>query len=335
MNSQARKAVRRSAYTAGSVVAAAAKQAIKMYKAASAYKARRNPQPKYRRSGAKPLVKKEYIAKGDGIESKFDIRNPPSQAIKVMKKVNAPNTEFRQTSFPVDWAVGRQAVRTTQIFQQADFNNMFSNIPATTLAGNINRRILIDKHSSETTFTNGTNATCYVYVYDIVCKTDIDTADGLITGPDVAWQNGEIQQGNATGYHVIGSDPKKVDMFREHFKILKVEKHFMKPGDTHKHFVNVNMNKIVNEARTVASIRYAGITYFTMLVAHGCPAQDDTAGVPVVSTTAGTINVTQTMRYSYRYSLDNQANHITHLLLPQPTALEVITEDVVAPVTTA
>lgn len=101
----------------------------------------------------------------------------------------------------------------------------------------------------------------------------------------------------------------------------------MKPGDIHKHHININYNKIMNEARINNSNRYAGVSYSTMLVAHGVPAQDDSA-VPVVSTTAGVINITFTQKFQYRYALDNQQNSvaITPLLL-QPATLEIVQED--------
>lgn len=275
----------------------------------------------------KPLVAREKIAKGEGVQTYFTLRNPPTEAVKVMKKTNPSNQVFRQFAFTQNWDVGRQSVRSSQAFAVNDFQQILNQLPPTDIAGNNNRRFLIDDYTSEVTFANGANASCYVHVYDIMCKTDVDTSDLSNATPDVAWQNGELAQGNSTGYHVIGTDPKRVDLFKEHFKILQVSKHFMKPGDIHKHHIKINYNKILNEARVLNSVRYANVTFFTMIVVYGTPASDDSVP-PVCSTTAGMLNVTSTMRYRYRYSLDNQVNNYSITpLLSQPTNLEVVQED--------
>lgn len=278
---------------------------------------------------SKALVTKANVAKGEGVETSFVLRNPPSMAVKTFKKINSINEVFRQASSFQAWDVGRQSVSFTNVFAQSDFNAILSQLPASTVAGNLNRRFLLDSYKGELTFSNGTNASCYVKIYDIMAKVDIDSTDVTagIGDPASAWQTGELQQGNATGYHVIGSYPNKVDTFKQHFKIMSMKQHFMKPGDIHKHHVNINYNKIMNEARIVNSSRYGGITYFTMIVCHGTPAQTDDA-TPIVSTTAGQINWTQTQRFTYRYSLDNQQNsYVLPNLLPQPAVLEVVQDD--------
>lgn len=159
-------------------------------------------------------------------------------------------------------------------------------------------------------------------------KQDMDNDDifAQIASPTDAWNKGEIQQGNADGLTVIGTDPKKVDLFKQHYKILQHTKHFMGPGDVHKHHANVNYNRVINEARIVNSILYGGYTLCTMVVAYGTPANDD-AVPPVVSTTAGSLSMTFTNKYMFRYSLDNQQNSKVIALLPQPTGLEVVQDD--------
>lgn len=281
------------------------------------------------RTTSSSYVGRENVARGSGIESRFVLNRPESLAVKVMKKTNPINEVFKQGSGFQGWDVGRQSVSYSQMFTTYDLSAMLVNMPARDTTLNGNRRFLLDKYTSELTFANGTNATAYVHIYDIMCKTDVDTADltAGIGDPAVAWNNGEIQQGNPTGYHVIGSTPSRVDLFREHFKILNKTSHFLQVGQVHKHKISINYNRIMNEAKILNSIRFGGITIFTMLVCHGTPGQDDSA-VPVVSTTAGQINWTQTQRYSYRYSSDNQANsYVVPALLPQPVALEVVQED--------
>jgi len=316
-------------YTTGSVIAAAAKQAIKMYKAASAYKAKKiNIQPKKKKATKSRLVRVNNVAKGDGIETKFDLTNKPSEAIKVMKKLTAVNTFCRQFGIPIPWDVGRQAVNDASVsFDQFNLQQLYARLPVTDLSGNLNRRMLLDRFNSETTFSNGTNASCYVHVYDVMAKHDIDSVDTSLISPAVAWQSGELQQGNTVGVNLLGTEPKKAELFKQHYKILQHTKHFMKPGDIHKHHVSINFNKFVNEARIANSKSFSGMTIWTMIVCHGTPGQDDTPITPVVSTTAGVINMTQTTNYSYRWTQDKQNSNAVNGTLLQPAALEVVQED--------
>lgn len=275
-------------------------------------------------------VNREPVARGQGIETNFVKYTPPTLAVSNMKKVNPVNNILKQFGGFMEYGPGRQAALTLQTsFTLSDFNNILSNLPARDLSNNANRRFLMDNLKSEITMSNGTNASCYVHVYDIMCKTDIDSNDFAagIGDPATAWLTGEVQQGNASGYNVIGTDPRKVDTFKQHYKVLNVKKHFMKPGDIHKHKISITLNKIMNEARLLNSSRYAGVSFSTMLVVYGCPAQDDSSP-PVVTTTGGVINYTYTSKYQYRFSLDNQQNSIViPSLLPTPASLEVVQED--------
>ena len=310
--------------TAGTVVAAA-KQAIKMYKAASAYKNRKNAAQPKRKRATKSLVKREFIAKGEGVETRFDLTNKPSPAVKIMKKTNAPNHVINNFSGSLAWAVGRQNATQFMYFDNNQMTNVIAQLPASTSVGNLNRRFLIDKFQSEVTFSNGTNASCYVHVYDIMYKNEMDATDTTINTPAVAWNTGEAQQGGA-GIGIIGTDPRKIDTFKTNYKILKLSKHFMKPGDIHKHHCNVNYNRLINETRIVNSTYYGGFSLACMIVAHGTPATND-AVPPVVSTTAGQIALTFSNKYIYRYSLDNQQNTQIIQSFQQPTGLEVVQED--------
>lgn len=276
----------------------------------------------------KRLVGKLPVAKGEGVETTFNLTNPPSPFVKNMKKTNAPNHVIHNYSASLPWTVGRQNAYSFQYFDKNQMTNIISQLPARDLTNNANRRFLADKFQSEITFSNSTNATCYVYIYDIMTKQDMDTADqtsGIIF-PSGAWNAGEVQQGNAQGYAVIGTDPKKIDLFKQHFKILNVVKHFMGPGDVHKHRVNINYNKLMNEARIANSEAYGNFTISTMIVAHGVPANND-ATPEVVSTTAGKLSLTFTNKYVFRYCLDNQQNSAVINLLLQPSGLEVVQDD--------
>lgn len=276
----------------------------------------------------KKLVLPAPVAKGEGKETKFELSYPPSAYVKNMKKTNAPNHVIHNFRFLLNWNAGRQNAANFTYFDRNQFNNILAQLPVSDISGNLNRRFLLDKFQSEVTFSNSTNASCYVHIYDIMVKQDMDNDDVLsgLASPTTSWNSGEIQQGNPDGLSVIGTDPKKIDLFKQHYKILQHTKHFMGPGDVHKHHSNINYNRVINESRVVNSILYGGYTLCTMIVAYGTPANDD-AVPPVVSTTAGALSMTFTNKYIFRYSLDNQQNSKVINLLPTPANLEVVQDD--------
>lgn len=273
-------------------------------------------------------VKMEYVAKGEGIETRFDLSYPPSSAVKVMKKLNPPNNVIFNYGKQLTWSVGRQGVSSWSYFDNYQMGQLINQLPPVDIAGNNNRRFLIDKFQSEITLANATNACCYVHVYDIMCKVDQDQSETTIYTPDAAWGNGEVAQGNSSGYTQIGTDPKKIDLFKQNYRILKHQKHFLGPGDVQKHHININYNKIFNEARrdTSTSNNWGNFTLFTMMVGYGTPAAGDASNT-TVSTTAGVVNTTYTCKYTFRYSVDNQQSSKSINILSQPTDLEVVQDD--------
>lgn len=281
----------------------------------------------------------QKLLSGNGAVSYFNKTVQPKLPIQIMKKLTPVNTWTANYSDRLSWADGRQAVKEFIYYDTQPLSAILAQLPVPGPAGNLTRRFLLQDMYGEFTFSNASNSTCYVYVYDILCKKDLDstsTQDSTVLLPNVAWNNGEIQQGNTLGNSMIGTFPSKVKDFTSFYKILSKKGHFMKAGDVHKHKVSLKLNRLINESLISKSSYYGGLTHYTMICAYGVPCDND-AVPPVVTTSNGALDMVYTTQYRYKWMQDYDTDSVIFGALPTGVAgLEVIEDDGdIVPVTLA
>ena len=165
-------------------------------------------------------------------------------------------------------------------------------------------------------------------VYDLVCRSDTNDT------PNLSWSRGLTQQGDSESASstvlTVGSHPYQSKAFREKWRVEKTTQLTMKPGETHKHYIDVTLNRTVTNTRVNATgseapkYSIAGVTRCVMVVCEGTLASSD-AGLP--TTTATRLGVM--WQRQYRYAANIRANRYTYgtTALPQPTDLKIVQED--------
>jgi len=229
-----------------------------------------------RKKPSKPKMSAVALVTGSGSTSRF---SPPAGRITLSTKTIASASAINDWTFNIPWRLDSSGGVQTQVSllycDQYPMQTLFNRMQVNDISGNNARRLLVRNMYGEITFTNCTNSVLYVNLYDVMCKRDL-TSDSAqqqaVINPHTAWQSGLALIGNSNpGASMVGTYPSKVPYFRDNWKICKVTKHMLSPGEVHKHKVFYKVNKIVPQTRVTKATRYGRLTYATMFNCFGTP----------------------------------------------------------------
>lgn len=243
------------------------------------------------RMPSKTKLKGEVVTTNIGTNSwaKTPIHRYPRNIAQVIKATNSiwysDNVAYRYTG-----TVGSQAVNSPfGIYTSADLTTLksYSNTQLSeTTTGNKVQDIFLVECYAEMMITNQELYPCHLQIFDCVARRDLDSAN--YDTPGNAWYYGlaDAIGTNAIGYP--GGQPFSSQVFTNNFKVLRVTDVNMTQGHIHTHKVKYKTNRLLhgeeiyqitqNDSNN-AGVR--GLTFWTMIVQHGFPLNDNTTKTQV------------------------------------------------------
>lgn len=268
---------------------------------------------------------------GDITFSKFrSINKPKSSMTKKLASVRGKLIRRYVNTFHISGTAGRQRVDSCIYFETSHLAKMLSDVSASLgaleLGGNTptnatNLEPFISKTNHCLTLTSFVNASQTVTLYDVLCKRDTNEHPGL------SWSTGLFLQEDNTSTansFPVGITPYQSKNFREKWKIEKVTKLQLRPGETHKHYVTVNPNKSVSNARIsginseAVETYLAGVTRAVMVVIEGTLGRGTASGT--VTTTAPSLGMMWQRSYAFHHNTRNVIRQF-----PIPAAEDLVT----------
>lgn len=206
---------------------------------------------------------------------------------------------------------GKQVVDDThKLYDFAALNPQFQNVPNFVnylSAGNHTFKLVTRGCRSKMMITNQHQSPVKVQIYDLICRKDCDNISDY---PTLAMDTGIKEQSiNTMDKTTLGIQPMRSQQFNVFWKIAKVKTAFIDPGAVHLHYVTARVNKAIPYSYMAKSSDsyYRGITYATLIVAHGLPINDlDTK--TQVSTAAVALDIVVTTTYMYTYTVPDNKN---------------------------
>lgn len=246
---------------------------------------------------------------GDITFSKFSAKGKPGNAL-TKKLASARGKLHRRhiNSYHLTGVAGRQFAFSVQYFEAHHLKQMVQDVYSTLASQELggvnpttgNLEPFLSKSHQCLTLTSFTNSSQTLTIYDLLCKRDTDEH------PTLAWKNGLIQQDDTTADMTnipVGVTPYQSKNFREKWKVEKVTQLQLRPGETHKHYIDVNPNRAISNARVnptnseVAKTYLSGITRAVMIVAEGSLGRGAASGS--VTTTAASVGAMWQRNYNF------------------------------------
>ena len=237
-----------------------------------------------------------------GTYSTFYSKGQLKKWLVPLKKTGAPNFSYTNASGRIIAAVGTQSpVLTSTIFAASDMAPL---IYSSTTIGKT-QRVLLESCTSSTLYRNQANNDCFMTLYDIVARRDMNASDSNDI-PTNAWFTGLTDTGitPSTMFYAPGSTPFTCPKFCQFYKVVKVTHVILPAGGCHDHRVNISPNRLVNNEIWQDSQNCRGLTYFTMAVCYGAPDNDATVKTNV-SIGSSAVDFVQTKQYRYTYLQDS------------------------------
>lgn len=289
----------------------------------------------------------QQIVSGQGVIThwnKFTKYGKFSQ--KVLNRISGLNSFEYNGASRLQGPSGSQCATSFLQLDQAPVQIMYNQLPS----GNQSNRLYIQDVFFEYSVANATNALTNLDIYDLNFKREMDVTDGASTIPDGAWNTGELNQGNSLGLTMLGSYPTRIDNFKQFYQVAKKESHILSPGDVHRHKIHIQVRRFLTGNRINSSVRYAGLTTASMLVASGNPvdnvgtttgkfdASDSLVNTVVdasfnvlsnvqvgnISSSPVALNITWRARYNYRWISDTDNDLVISNGMPIVASPEVM-----------
>lgn len=152
---------------------------------------------------------------------------------------------------------------------------------------------------------NQDNGNVEIVLYDVVCKNDTDY-DALYT-----WYQGLNNQANVTTYTgstlPVGSVPQLSSYFNTHWKVKQKTRIVLGQGQSHVHQITLKPNRLFKAEEIEDGNDYiSGLSYITLVVANGLPANDSTT-LTQVSTGSVNVDIVYTKQMKFTYCVNNQS----------------------------
>lgn len=222
-----------------------------------------------------------------------------------------PQKIVSTTPFQLKSAVGKQNILSTSA--------LLSSGLATTFTGNGITKVLYKKGTMDITMNNIFLSNCYIMIYDVVARKDVDQA--AIFKPDLAWIQGDTDQSASTAYTILGSTPFQSEAFNQFYRVEQITNIVLAAGGTHVHKVKIQPERVISSAYSkYAQYDLKDISYHCMIEIHGSPANDSTTQTQV-SVGQGGLNIIVDQEETLK-QLQNATPTIT-LFNSLPTAFTV------------
>jgi len=213
-----------------------------------------------------------------------------------------------------------QILTTAGLMSYSEIGPLFNGATITGFAGitaTTNGKVILKSVTAEVTFTNVTNTTARLKIYDIMPRRDFSNA--TITGPGQAWQTGQTDEGSGSGasYLIPGSDPTSSKTFVEMFIIKNREDILLPPGGTHLHKISLAPNYAIDYALAHYGTWWKDLSYTCLAVAHGQASDAVTGGgAGTVSLGVAKVNWVLTKQYKTSWIADNTTSATVTNSLP-------------------
>ena len=184
---------------------------------------------------------------------------------ELYKKVVGKTTQFSNIGSFVSTGAGKQGIMSYNNFSKANLVTMKSTVIGADL-GDANFFLEYVKHT--VTIRNQSNNTALVSVYQISTRRNTQL---ILDTPIEAWTKGYSDMGVPTQLDTPGNTPYLSPEFRRYFKVEKVTKVSLTPGQQHRTESFHKMNKLIKTTSfdNESGQALPGISSFIMYVWHG------------------------------------------------------------------
>lgn len=223
----------------------------------------------------------------------------------VRRNAAQPTYLVQNTPTQFNALCGEQGIFWLGLQNRSQLQQYFAQIPSSTPTNNKTRAIFVDYTIATSHYTNASNASCTIDLYDVVVKQDND-----IASPLQAWSDGitmELVTPGTGSINSLGILPNMSEQFKEFFKIVNVTHVNLAAGATHCHNISLKPRKVCKEQRVQENVNMTGWTYFTLVVVRGVPVSDKTGQDPAVrevSSAPIAIDVVYTISSKFRWIAD-------------------------------
>ena len=218
---------------------------------------------------------------------------------------------------------GQQFVKTLDTAIFSDLNTMANAIPTVAGTATLTKSALLHDIKSEVTFSNMSEATAYLDLYEVVPRSILPAS---ACAPDVLFENGIVDEGVALGKEVLGVKPTSSTAFTSFHKILKHYRIELAQGQSHVHKQTFNLGfkwnyQLVNVLGS--SYVHPRCTRYLMCIVQGSPCNDATL-TGNVSTTPVALDVVRRYRYSWYYNTPATTNMLYTNAMPTVTSGRIL-----------
>lgn len=270
---------------------------------------KRKAAPASRAPAGKRVKKDSGIQKGTvvndgagGQYSSFFLKKKNYLEDSVSKEL-APVRSVLNNAVQVKSAMGLQAVSCPLIlYNVTDVTTLNADIGdgAATNARLCLQKVVADVHISNIYLSN-----VQVDIYDCIARKDLST--GVVANPLLAWSQGDTDEGAASEYTKIGATPFQTELFNTYWRVAKTTRVTLGAGQLHRHHVAMDVFRAMNYSYyNNAGYGFADLTYSTLLVIRGSPANDTTTQTQVSIGECG-VNIVYAKEYLTKMLYLNQA----------------------------
>lgn len=171
----------------------------------------------------------------------------------------------------------------------------------------------LDSAHGSATLTNIYLSNVTVDIYDVVARKDV-SATALST-IQATWATGDVDEALTNGYKKVGSTPFQAEAVNTYWKVLKKTQVVLGAGQMHKHHVQISPHQLVRGSYLYYTQKaYRDLTYNTLFVIHGQPANDTVTQTQVTLGSAG-INYIFEKEYKFKIMQGNTESILDHSAL--------------------
>lgn len=212
----------------------------------------------------------------------------------MLRKGQAPMFYTVNAGARISGAVGQQIYSQPQsLFLKSDLTTLMGKLPAS----NSTNLLILRGAWSKGMITNMHQGPVKLIYYDCIARRDGDDNAQSAFNTGLSDQSGTTVDGTT-----LGVTPYKSQYFNQFWRIAKVTTVILDPGATHIHYVKARVNRVIrNEYLGQTPALYLrGLTYYTLVVAHGVPANDATT-TTTISTGVVALDAVTVAGYDFTY----------------------------------
>lgn len=242
--------------------------------------------------------KARKVDKHTSVSSYRVVNRLPFSARGALKQVGK-RLDYEQGSDTMSGSTGQQKIMTKMILGGADLFKLVTKYSGGALTDAQKTQIVwLRWHKTKMELTNTTNASTRFQIYTITPRFDMDST-ATTKNPLSDWSSGLTDEGgvNALSARWHTSPFQSVSFVRQ-WKVHKVTNFTLDPGESHIHYVRLNLNKRIDPYRLLrggqtaalesSNTNMKGFTHYVMVVANGVPCVVET-GNAVTTTACGCV----------------------------------------------